>query len=84
MTKTDPLEEAASRLTTALETFEQKVAERRHADLSADALQEQLQRLTDNLSAEREKSERLSSANNEASERLDTIIDSVKTILESR
>jgi predicted RNase H-like nuclease (RuvC/YqgF family) len=84
MTDTDPLEEAASRLNTALDTFEKRVAERRHADLSAEELQEQVQRLTENLGAEREKSEALSTANDEVSERLDSIIDSVRTILETR
>ena len=84
MTKFDPLEEATTRLTNALDTFEKKVAERRHEDLSAEALQEQVQRLTENLSVEREKSERLSKGNSEVGERLDSIIDSVKTILEVR
>ena len=83
MTNSDPLEEATSRLTRALETFEENVANLRHADLSADALKEQVQTLTSDLSEERQKSDRLSDANSQVSERIDSIIDSVKSILES-
>lgn len=83
MTNSDPLEEANSRLSRALGTFEEKVANLRHADLSADALKEQVETLTSNLGEEQQKCDRLSEANSQVSERIDSIIDSVKSILES-
>lgn len=84
MTKSETLEQATSRLTSALEAFENTIAQRRHADLTAEALEEQIQSLTANLGTEREKSERLSAANDAVAERLDGIIDSVTTILQAR
>ena len=84
MTKTDVLEQATSRLTSALEVFEDTISQKRHTDLTAEALQEQLQTLTASLGAEKEKSEKLLIANDTVSERLDAIIDSVRTIVEAR
>ncbi len=78
------MEQATSRLTSALEVFENTIAQRRHADLTAEALEEQIQSLTASLGVEREKSQKLLVANDAVSERLDAIIDSVRTILEAR
>jgi septal ring factor EnvC (AmiA/AmiB activator) len=82
MSKSDLLEEATSRLTAALEVFESTVADRRHDDLTAEALQEQLQSLTDSLGAVREKTGRLEAANDEVAERIEEIIGSIKSILQ--
>lgn len=79
----DALEEATSRLTKALETFEKTVAERRQADLKAETLTEQLDALNSRLGAERQKSEKLAAANEEVTERLDSIIDSVRNMVEA-
>jgi uncharacterized coiled-coil protein SlyX len=84
MSNSDALEEATARLTKALDTFGKTVAERRHADLAAEALQEQIEALSADLGAEREKSERMAAANDEVSERLDSVIESVKAILENQ
>ena len=83
MSKADALEEATSRLMAALEAFENTIAQRRHADLSAEALQEQIQSLTDSLGTERQRSERLSSVNEEVSQRLDSVIDSIRAMLQT-
>ena len=83
MSKVDALEEATSRLTAALEAFEKTIAERRHSDLTAEALQEQIQTLTATLGAERQRAERLSSTNTEVSQRIDSVIDSIRAILQT-
>jgi len=84
MAESDALEQATSRLTTALKVFEETISQKRHADLTAEALQEQIETLTASLGAERKKTERLLTANDTVSERLDAIIDSVRTIVEAR
>jgi len=81
---TGGLKSAATRLNTALETFENTVAERRQSDLRAETLEEQVQTLSDRLAAEREKSQKLLQANNAASERIDELIDSIEIMLEPR
>ena len=84
MSDSNALEEAASRLIRALETIEKTVAERRHATLRAEALEEQVQTLTASLGTERQRCERLEAASDEVSERLDSMIDSVRTMLGAR
>jgi predicted RNase H-like nuclease (RuvC/YqgF family) len=81
MSGSDALEEVTSRLARALDEIEKTVAERRQSDLKAGTLEEQVQTLTANLGAERERSERLAAASEEVSDRLDTAINSVRTIL---
>ncbi len=83
MSKAEELEQATSRLTAALEAFEQAIAQRRHTDLTAEALREQIQTLTTTLGAERDRAERLSSVNTEVSQRIDSVIDSIRTIIQT-
>lgn len=84
MKESDALQEATSRLTKALEQIEKTIADRRQADLRADGLEEQIQSLTSNLGAERERYERLAAASDEVSDRLDTAIDTVRGMLGGR
>lgn len=81
MANSDALDEATSRLTSALERFESMVAERRQRELSAEALEEKLQQLTSTLDAEKARSERLENANDAVSERLDELIGAIKSVL---
>lgn len=81
MSGSDALEEAISRLARALDNIEKTIADRRQGDLKAEALEEQVQSLSANLGAERERSERLAAASEEVSDRLDTAIDTVRTML---
>jgi predicted RNase H-like nuclease (RuvC/YqgF family) len=81
MNGSDALEEAISRLARALDNIEKTVAGRRQNDLKAESLEERVQSLTANLDAERERSERLAAASEEVSDRLDTAIDAVRTML---
>lgn len=84
MTESDALDEATSRLEEALETIEKTVADQRQAALRAETLQEQIDTLTVTLGKERERSQRLAEASDEVSERLDSMIDSVKAALGTR
>lgn len=78
------LKSAATRLNTALETFENTVAARRQNDLKAETLEEQVQTLSDSLAVEREKSQKLLQANDATSERIDELINSIEIMLEPR
>lgn len=84
MSQSDALNDASSRLEKALETIEKTVADQRHATLRADAMQEQIDSLTATLGSERERAMRLAEANDEVSDRLDSMIDSVKAVLGGR
>lgn len=84
MKESDALQEATSRLATALEQIEKTIADRRQADLRADGLEEQVQSLTSNLGVERERYERLAAASDEVSDRLDSAIDTVRGMLGGR
>jgi predicted RNase H-like nuclease (RuvC/YqgF family) len=84
MSQSDALNEATSRLEKALENVEKTVADQRHASLTAEAMQEQIETLTATLGNERERARRLAEANDEVSSRLDSMIDSVKAVLGTR
>lgn len=84
MSESDALNEATSRLEKALETIEKTVADQRHATLRAESMQEQIETLTATLGSERERSQRLFAANDEVSDRLDSMIESVKVTLGTR
>lgn len=86
----DAIEEATSRLSTALQALEDSVMRQMQQGQTIDDLQEQIrsltvehERLVASLEAERQRADRLQAANGEASNRLDTIINSVKSILQT-
>ena len=86
----DAIEEATSRLSTALQALEDSVMRQMRQGQTIDDLQEQIrsltvehERLVASLEAERQRADRLEAANGEASNRLDTIINSVKGILQT-
>ena len=86
----DAIEEATSRLSTALQALEDSVMRQMRQGQTIDDLQEQIrsltvehERLVATLEAERQRADRLEAANGEASNRLDTIINSVKSILQT-
>ncbi len=90
MGSSDSLEEATSRLTTALQALEDAVSRQMGQGQTIEDLQEQVrslaveqERLVASLEAERERAGRLEAANGEATDRLDTIIDSVKTLIQT-
>jgi hypothetical protein len=76
----DVLGEASKRLDRALETMEKMVAERRQSGLKAETLEEQLQSLNADLSVARARADRLSEVNEEVSGRLETVINTVRTM----
>lgn len=84
MNESDALKEANSRLEKALETIEKTVADQRHATLRAESMQEQVETLKATLGSERGRAERLATANDEVSDRLDSMIDSLKAALGTR
>lgn len=75
------LDNATERLTSALKAMEDAVAAKRHSELTIDSLEEQVQSLKTNLEAERRKNENLTTANQEATERIDSVIESIKDIM---
>ena len=86
MSKT--LKEATSRLSKALRSFEDAVAHRLNKEQSAEDLEQHIQslsaeqeRLLASLKLARRRADRLESANDEVSNRLETVIDSIKTIV---
>jgi len=88
MSNSKALEEAAARLTKALQAFEQAVARRLEDDQSIDDLEQHIrdlnaeqERLMASLTDARQRAERLESVNEEVSGRLETVVDSIKTIL---
>jgi chromosome segregation ATPase len=88
MSNSKALEEAAARLTKALQAFEQAVARRLEDDQSIEDLEQHIrdlnaeqERLMASLTDARQRAERLESVNDEVSGRLETVIDSIKTIL---
>jgi len=88
MSNSKALEEAAARLTKALQAFEEAVAQRLEDDQSIDDLEQHIrdlnaeqERLMASLTDARQRAERLESVNDEVSGRLETVIDSIKTIM---
>ena len=86
----DAIEEATSRLSSALQALEDSVTRQMRQGQTIGDLQEQIhsltaehERLVASLDAERRRADSLETANGEASNRLDTIIDSVKNILQT-
>lgn len=88
MNKTDALEEATTRLLAALDRFEEALGRRLqnrpdNGDLQGrlQSLSEENERLAARLEAERHRADRCTAANTDVAQRLDTVIDSVKTII---
>jgi cell division protein ZapA len=88
MSDSKALEEAAARLTKVLQAFEQAMAQRLDDDQSIEGLEHHIrdlnaeqERLMASLTDARQRAERLESVNEEVSGRLETAIDSIKTIL---
>ena len=84
------LQEATTRLTKALKTFEDAVAQRLAEEKRVEDLEQHIQslnveqeRLTASLSVARQRAERLETANDEVSHRLENVIDSIKTIVKT-
>ncbi len=75
------LNEVTERLATALKAMEDAVAAKRHDELTVESLKEQVQSLKASLDAELRRSEKLIAANEEVSQRLDTIVGSVRGML---
>lgn len=88
MGSSDALEDATSRLTRALQDLEDAVIRNLRQEEAIEDLREQVrsmavehERLVASLEAERRRADRLEAVNGEASDRLDTMIDSMKVLL---
>ncbi len=88
MSNSKALEEAAARLTKALQAFEQAVAHRLEDEQSIEDLEQHIrdlnaeqERLMASLTDARQRADRLESVNEEVSGRLENAIDSIETIL---
>ena len=75
------LNDVTERLATALKAMEDAVAAKRRNDLTVESLKEQVQSLKTSLDAELQRNEKLTAANEEVSERINTIADSVRGML---
>lgn len=76
------LNQAADRLYTAVKTMEEAVAERRHKELVVGALEEQVQALGADLESERQRGQELAATNEQVSQRIDALIESIEDILQ--
>lgn len=88
MSNSKALEEAAARLAKALQAFEEAVAHRLNDEQSIDDLEQHIrelnaeqERLMVSLTDAKQRADRLESVNVEVSGRLETVLDSIKTIL---
>lgn len=82
MSDAKEITQATQRLDTALKAMEDSVAGKRRKQLTADSLEEKLQSLEESLAAERAHGEKLASANEEVSGRIDKIISSINNMLQ--
>ncbi len=80
----DELTAATERLDSALKVMEEKVASRRQEDLQRESLEEQVQTLEARLDAERERSEKLVAASEDAAQRIDKVMNSIEGMLQSK
>lgn len=83
MGNSSELEKATERLDTALRSIEDAVAARRNRELKNETLVERIQSLETSVESERTLNEKLSSANKEATGRIDTVISSLDDMLRS-
>lgn len=76
------LDNATERLAAALKAMEDAVASKRHSELTIESLEEQILSLKANLDAERQKNDKMSEAHEDASKRIDAMMDSLKDMLQ--
>ena len=81
MGNSSELKDVSERLATALKAMEDAVAATRHNDLTVESLKEQVESLKASLDAELQRSEKLTAANEAVSQRIDTIVGSVREML---
>lgn len=81
MDNSKELSDVSDRLASALRAMEDAVAAKRRNDLTVESLQEQVQSLKASLDAEIERNKTLFEANQEVSQRIDSIVVSVKEML---
>ncbi len=81
MGNTKELNDVTERLATALKAMEDAVAAKRRNDLTVESLQEQVQSLKSSLDVELQRNEKLTAANEEVSNRIDSIVGSVRGML---
>jgi len=84
------LDEATSRLTEALRSFEAAVERNLDKEQKAEGLEQHIrtlnaeqERLAASLNMARQRAERLETANDEVSHRLENVIDSIKTVVKA-
>ena len=82
MSNAKELSAATQRLDTALKAMEDSVAGKRRKQLTVESLEEKLQSLKEILAAERAHGEKLASANEDVSLRIDKVMSSIKTMLQ--
>ncbi len=82
MSDAEKMTQAALRLDTALKAMEDTVAGKRRSQLTAESLEEKLQSLEETLAAERAHGEKLASANEDVSLRIDKVMSSIKKMLQ--
>lgn len=82
MSDAEKMTQAALRLDTALKAMEDTVAGKRRNQLTAESLAEKLQSLEETLAAERAYGEKLASANEDVSLRIDKVMSSIKKMLQ--
>ncbi len=75
------LDDVTERLATALKAMEDAVAAKRRNDLTVESLKEQVQSLKTSLDTELQRNEKLTAANEEVSNRIDSIVGSVRGML---
>ena len=91
MTESSAIDAAAKRLALALDALEAALQRRREADRGEEALAAQLQalgtdraRLAADLDSQAARTTRLETTNREVARRLDTAIDTIRSVIEAR
>lgn len=82
MSDAEEMTQAAQRLDTALKAMEDTVAGKRRKQLTVESLEEKLQSLEEILAAERAYGEKLTSANEDVSLRIDKVVSSIRNMLQ--
>lgn len=77
------LSDATERLEHALKTIEDLVASKRTNDLTVESLEEQLQSLELSLEAERNRSDGLSTTNEDVSRRIESVMKSIEGMIQN-
>lgn len=82
MSDAEKMTQATQRLDTALKAMEDSVAGKRRKQLTVESLQEKLHSLEEILAGERTHGEKLASANEDVSLRIDKIMSSIRNMLQ--